>query len=73
MLVQTQTIYGQPSIEGWLNVHDLLRVFRPTSTRVFTLIPPLTELGLIDQSGYVIVGVVIGIVVTLRTMRFRSD
>ena len=54
-------------------MRGLIPVARVTSSFVVTTILPLLRAGLIDRKGCVLLGGVVGIVVALRSVQFRSD
>ncbi len=48
-------------------MQDLIPVVRTTCRIVVWVIPPLLRLGVIDRSGCIVLGAVIGIVVAVRS------
>ncbi len=52
---------------------DSLGIFASTCRLVVGVIPPLFRLGLIDRTGCVVLGAVIGIAVALRSLPLRAD
>ena len=47
-------------------------IFACTYRIVVLFVPPLLSLGVLKQTGCVVLGAVIGIVVAVRSMQFRS-
>lgn len=52
---------------------DMPSILSATCRHVVSVIPPLLQFGLIDETSCPVLGAVIGIVVALRSMQFRSD
>ena len=58
---------------GSADVHGLVHFVRRTCRLIATVIPPLIRLGLIDQTGCVVLGAVIGIVVASMSILTGSE
>ena len=52
---------------------DMLSILSATCRHVVSVIPPLLQLGLIDETSCLVLGAAIGIVVAIRSMHFKPD